>query len=157
MKLSWTSLKISIAGARLSHLVQKDKIWDHGSMIEQVKNIFFKLKKVKSNGDIDDLRKYLTATCYRKFEREFTEMENKKKVWIIKNLLIKEIAVIEVRAGNKTKPDSFTTIIKAMGIEFKTDKNSGKELTTFSDHVRNSSEQWSFVRNGDWWVLDEIE
>jgi hypothetical protein len=28
MKISWTGFKVSIAGAKLSHLVQKDKIWD---------------------------------------------------------------------------------------------------------------------------------
>jgi hypothetical protein len=47
MKLSWYGLKISIAGAKLSHLVQKDKIWDHGSMTEQVKTTFY-LKNLSS-------------------------------------------------------------------------------------------------------------
>jgi predicted lipid-binding transport protein (Tim44 family) len=157
MKLSWTSVKISIAGAKLSHLVQKDKIWDHGSMTEQVKNIFYKLKKVKSNGNIEDLRKYLSTTCYKKFENEFAELKMKEKVWVIKNLVIKEIAVIEVTTGNKTKPDCFTAMIKAMGIEFIKNKNSDKQLPTFSDQVRNFSEQWSFVREGEWWVLDAMK
>jgi hypothetical protein len=30
VKLSWKSLKVSIAGAKLSHLVQEEQIWDHG-------------------------------------------------------------------------------------------------------------------------------
>ena len=44
MKLSWYGLRISIADAKLSHLVQKNKIWDHGIMIEQMKMIFSRCK-----------------------------------------------------------------------------------------------------------------
>jgi len=154
MKLSWNSLKISIAGAKLSHLVQKDQIWDHGSMIEQVKTIFFKLKRLKSSGNIEDLKKYITTPCYEKLEKELNKLEKNGKEWIIKNTMIKEIAVVEVSAGKNNKPDCFTALIKAIGIEFITDKNNAAEMISYSDHVRNFSEQWVFVRRGDWWLLD---
>jgi hypothetical protein len=85
VKLSWTRLKISIAGARLTHLVQKDKIWDHGSMIEQAKTIFFKLKRVKGVGNIEDARKYLSADCFHKLKKELDDLEKNKKKWVIKN------------------------------------------------------------------------
>jgi predicted lipid-binding transport protein (Tim44 family) len=156
MKLSWNSLKISIAGARLSHLVQKDSIWDHGSMVEQVKTIFFKLKRIKSNGNIEDLKKYLTTSCYENLKRELDELERNGKIWVIKNLVIKEVAVIEVSEGKNKKPDCFTSLIKAIGIEFIADKDKASEITNYSDHVRNFSEQWSFIRQGDWWLLDEM-
>ena len=42
--------EISITGAKLSHLVQKDKIWDHGSMAEQTKIIFYIVQKALING-----------------------------------------------------------------------------------------------------------
>src|SRR5438874_2949416 len=96
MKISWTSLKVSIAGAKLSHLVQKDEIWDHGSMIEQLKTVFYKLKKAKNTGHIEDLKKYLTTTCYEKLKKEMDELERTRKTWVIKNLLIKEMAVVKV-------------------------------------------------------------
>jgi len=157
MKLSWNGLKISIAGARLSHLVQKDGIWDHGSMIEQVKTIFFKLKRLKSNRNIEDLKKYLTTSCYEKLKQELDELEKHGKIWVIKNLVIKEVAVIEVSEGKNKKPDCFSALIKSMGIEFIADKNKTSDITGYSDHVRNFSEQWSFIRQGDWWLLDEMK
>jgi predicted lipid-binding transport protein (Tim44 family) len=70
MKLSWNSLKISIAGAKLSHLVQKDKIWDHGSMAEQARIVFYLVQKTMINGNMDSLKKYLTASCFENLEKE---------------------------------------------------------------------------------------
>jgi predicted lipid-binding transport protein (Tim44 family) len=156
MKISWTSLKVSIAGARLSHLVQKDKIWDHGTMIEQVKNIFYKVKKAKNSGNINDLKKCLSINCIEKLAKELDDLEKNGKKWVIKNLVIKEASVIEVGEGKNNKPACFTASLKVMGIEFITDKYEAKELLSYSDRVRIFSEQWSFVRQGEWWVLDEM-
>ena len=116
MKISWTSLKISFAGAKLSHLVQRDKIWDHGSMIEQVKTIFFKLKRIKSNGNVEDLNKYLTENCYKKIKQELDELKKNRKTWVVKNILIKEVSIIEVKiAKNQNK-------IRTSFVEVKTSK-----------------------------------
>lgn len=157
MKLSWNGLKISITGARLSHLVQKDKIWDHGSMIEQVKTTFYKLKKIKSTGNVEDIKKYLTKACFEKLKNELEALDRNGKVWIIKNPIIKEASVIEVSVGKHTKPDCFVAHIKAMGIQFVTDKYLEFDWKIHSKQVGNFSEQWSFIRQGDWWLLNEIK
>ena len=157
MKISWNSLRISVAGARLSHLVQEDKIWDHGSMIEQVRMVFFKLKKAKANGNIQDLRKYVTVGCYEILDKEINQLSESGRKWIIKNEMIKEIAVLEVSRRKNNKPDCFTALIKSIGVQFIADRNAIEELINYSDRVRNFSEQWSFIRQGDWWVLDKIK
>ena len=115
MKISWNSIKISIAGAKLTHLVQKDRIWDHGSMIEQARNIFLKVKKAKDNGHIEDLKKFLTARCYEKLQQEGDALNKTGKKWVIKNALVKEIAVIEVSKGNENRPDLFHSVDKSNG------------------------------------------
>ena len=63
MKFSWTSLKIYIAGAKLSHLVQKDRIWDHRGMAEQARIIFYLVQKAKDTRNIESLRKQDTISC----------------------------------------------------------------------------------------------
>ena len=157
MKLLWDSLKISIAGAKLSHLVQKDGIWDYGSMVEQVKAIFFKVKRIKNNGNVEGLEKYLSERCFGKIEEELDELEKNGKAWIIRNLLIKEVSIIEISVAKNENPDCFTALIKAIGVEFIADKKNVAELINYSDKIKNFSEQWSFVRRGEWWVLDNIK
>jgi hypothetical protein len=110
MKFSWTSLKISIAGAKLSHLVQKDKIWDHGSMAEQARIIFYLVHKAQASGNIESLKKQCTISCFEKIKSEMELLNNNSK----KNPLIKELAIVDVRPGKNYRPDMFSALIKGI-------------------------------------------
>ena len=149
MKLSWTSLKISIAGAKLSHLVQKDKIWDHGSMAEQARLIFYLVQKGVINGNIGSLEKYLTISCFKKLKNDMMQTEDHNKFFGIQEPVIRELAVIEVYPAKNNRPDSFTAIIKGDG------KN--KNITISNDQANQFSAHWSFVRHGNWWLLNEMK
>lgn len=141
MKLSLTSLKISIAGAKLSHLVQKDRIWDHGSMAEQARIIFYLVQKAKVTGNIESLKKQCSVSCFEKLKIETNEGEGQKRS-LLTNPVIKEIAIIEAQPGKKNKPDMFCALIRGSSKDVLSEK-----FTT----------QWSFIRQGDWWVLDQIK
>ena len=140
MKFSWTNLKITIAGGKLSHLVQKDKIWDHGSMTEQARIIFYLVCKARASDNIELLKKQCSVTCFEMLKRDRNETSGFKKQLIV-NPVIKELAVIDVQPGKKNKPDMFSALIKGVskdgqGIEF--------------------SAQCLFVRQGNWWLLETI-
>lgn len=141
MKISWTSLKISIAGARLSHLVQKDKIWDHGSMAEQARIIFYLVLKAKASGNLELLKKQCSISCFEKLKREI-DTKNTQKGLEAENTLIQEIAIVDVHPRKNNRPDMFGALIKGV--------------------MRNDSpitfkSQCSFVRQGEWWMLNEIK
>jgi len=140
MKLSWTSLKISIAGAKLSHLVQKDKIWDHGSMAEQARIIFYLVLKAKASGNIESLKKQCSFSCFEKLNIELERLNEQKSSMII-NPMIKEIAIVEVQPGKNNKPDMFSALIRGVS----KDQPDEKFKT-----------QCTFIRQGEWWVLDEV-
>ena len=144
MKLSWTSFKISVAGARLSHLVQKDKIWDHGSMVEQVRNIFYKIESAKNKGETNAVKKYLSERAYNQLMVALKKSSNKVH---FKNVTVAGISIIEV----KQKPDRFTALIKG---KRKANEFSGVHIGKEHQPIKNFSEQWLFVRRGDWWLLD---
>lgn len=141
MKLSWTSIKISIAGAKLSHLVQKDKIWDHGSMAEQARIIFYLVQKAKASGNIESLRKHSSVPCFEKLKNDLESNEDQKGSWIT-NPVINEIAIVDVQPGKKNRPDMFCALIKGCSKDV-----ASKEFVT----------EWSFVRQGEWWLLDQIK
>lgn len=139
-------MKISIAGAKLSHLVQKDKIWDHGSMAELARIIFYLVQKAKRIGDIESLKKHCTIRCFEKLNsKENEEMNHHGPA--IKNPIIKEIAIVEVHPGRNNKPDMFTALIKGISKDELTDKDDENEF----------SAEWSFARQGEWWVLDDMK
>jgi hypothetical protein len=141
MKLSWTSIKISIAGAKLSHLVQKDKIWDHGSMAEQARIIFYLVQKAKASGNLESLKKQCSISCFEKLKNE-TDKGNDQKSPVIVNPVIKEIAIVDVLPGKNNKPDMFSALVKGV----LKDDSSGEFKA-----------QCSFVRQGEWWLLDDVK
>lgn len=148
MKLSWTSLKISIAGAKLSHLVQKDKIWDHGSMAEQARIIFYLVQKAKHNGNIESLKKQCTYSCFEKLKGQMEDKGRHHEVLQKENPVITKLAVIEVNPAKNDKPDMFIALISGYS----------KAGRYENDVQRNKfSEQWCFVRQGEWWMLDKIK
>ena len=69
--------------------------------------------------------------------------------------MIKEVAIIEVHPGKNNKPDCFTALIKAMGIELTTEKI--KDTLNYSDQVHEFTEEWFLFRQGDWWILNDIK
>ncbi len=128
---------MSIAGAKLSHLVQKDKIWDHGSMAEQARIIFYVVCKAYASGNIESLKKQCSFSCFEKLKNEIEENSDRKTV---KNPVIKEIAITDVQPGKNNRPDMFCALIRGVS-------NEEDEFKT----------QCSFVRQGEWWMLDSIK
>jgi len=151
IKLSWNSLKISIAGAKLSHLVQKDKIWDHGSMTEQAKNIFYQVEKARHKKDAEIVKKYLTLNGFEKLKAEIDGFENERS--FLKNSVLTEIFIIHVTPGKKQRPDSFKALIKGK----RKTANDLIPLETGNYGIENFSEEWFFIRQGEWWLLDGIK
>lgn len=135
MKLSWTSIKISIAGARLSHLVQHDRIWDHGSMVEQAKAIFYLLQKAKATGNLEAVKRQCSVSCYEKLKAKLVVEASSSR-----SLVVKEVVIIDVQPGKNNKPDMFSALIKGC--------SNGQPEEKFKARCL-------FVRQGDWWVLDK--
>jgi hypothetical protein len=153
MKISWTSLKVSIAGARLSHLVQKDKIWDHGTMVEQVKNIFYKIERAKNKNDAEPVKKNVTTQVYEKLNEQIKTSRQP----VFKNTVLTEVSIIEVNVRIGKGPDRFTALIKG-----KRKVEADEIIQTFKTTnknfgIENFSERWFFTRQGEWWVLDNIK
>lgn len=134
----WYSIKMSISGARLSHLVQKDAIWDHGSMVEQVRALYLQLEKARTKGDGDTLKKYTTS---RGFERLCRLLDQ----WRTTETGLAEVCIIEVHPSHHNRPDCFCARV---GLRF-----SGPEPGSSQKPVMKYF-RWKFLRQGEWWLLD---
>jgi hypothetical protein len=152
MKLSWDSLKISIAGAKLSHLVKKDQIWDHGSMTEQVKNIFYQIEKARSKRESESLKKYTTEKALAQINEQINQQSN--VIRLPNNIVLTEVSIINVNQRAGDRPDRFTALIKG--------KRKAEEYGTMNVRkqnfgIENYSECWFFIRQGEWWLLDKMK
>ena len=148
MKLGWKSIKISIAGARLSHLVQENSKWDHGSMIEQVKTVFIYLKKAYLRSDPSIVKKCLTAKAYKITEADI-ELQ-KENPFTDAELVSADIVSV---LPSKYNRDKFKVLMK-----FRPNRDRGLEFSPrpISGARRQFQQQWLFICEGAWWLLDEI-
>jgi hypothetical protein len=154
MKLSWNYFKISIAGAKLSHLVQEDKIWDHGSMTEQVKNIFYQVEKAKNRKEPEFVRKYVTPNALEQIVLLIAKMEADKS--LSKNTVLTQVSIIDVSLRTTTRPDRFTAFIKG---KRKAEENETAQILKSNKQsfgIENFSQRWHFIRQGEWWLLDSF-
>ena len=151
MKLSWKNFKISIAGAKLSHLVRKDKAWDPGSMTEQARVIFTLVQKANNSSNIDSLKKYLTASCFQVLENELAILKRSNRTWKVTDWQISEIAILEVHPGKGKRSDAFVAYIHVF---LKDDilKTVVHQLPDYSTTLH-----WTFENHRGWWMLSEMK
>ena len=149
MQLSWTGLKVSIAGARLSHLVQKNTIWDHGSMIEQLRTLFIYLKKAFVQGDPSIVKKCMTSGGYKMISDFITV----KKADEFIHTDLKSVEIIAVYPVKNGRHDKFKALIKFE----KTKEAAIQQSVRFHESNTLSKQEWCFEREGSWWLLDKIK
>lgn len=132
----WDDLRISMAGARLSHLVQEDGIWDHGTMIEHVRTVFLLLQKAAFGNRQDNLAGYLTATAWDRREQD-------PLLYDVSEQKLVQIYIIDIRHGKKRK-DGFTALVKM-------------ESTDMPAAAKQLQQHWYFIQERGWWLLDHIK
>lgn len=135
-------MKVSIAGAKLSHLVQRDQIWDHGTMVEQVKNIFYKIEKAKKKNDPQLVKGNMTGKAYLELVQS---IDTQTETSISKNAVLTEVSIIEVKQKNNKSADRFTALLK------------GKRGHEEENTIVNFSQHWQFIREGDWWLVERMK
>jgi hypothetical protein len=149
MKFGWNSIKTSIAGARLSHLVQENSIWDHGSMIEQVRTVFIYLKKAVLRGDPSIVKKCTTTEGFQKICKNI-----ELKHWdILMQAEIVSIEIISVMPSKHNQPDKFEALLKLK----KQDVESDTKPDSFYKANRVIEQEWLFLHEGNWWLLHEAK
>ncbi len=111
-------------------------------MAEQARIIFYLVYKAKATGNIESLKKQCTISCFEKIKNEMNDGNGTH--FFFKHPIIKELAVIDVEPGKYNKPDMFTALIKGI---------TRNELV--NDDENKFSAKCFFVRQGDWWLLDD--
>jgi len=119
-------------------------------MIEQVKNIFYIVEKAKHKAETEAAKKYLTASGLKKLKLEIEAAEQKTSFF--KKSVLGEVSIVQVSPAKKEKPDCFKALLKVKR------KIVGDMVPDEVDKygIENFSEEWCFVRRGEWWLLDRM-
>jgi hypothetical protein len=67
--------------------------------------------------------------------------------------VITEISIIHVRPGKRQKSDGFRALVRGK-------RKTSEDFTAIGAcnyGIENFSEEWFFIRQGEWWLLDGIK
>ena len=92
----------------------------------------------------------MTISCFEKLQKQVDGFEERDMNWQTESPVITELAVISVQPVKNNRPDMFTALIKGHS------RRAGQEHHGNGDHSDRFSTEWSFVRQGEWWMLDGI-
>jgi hypothetical protein len=111
-------------------------------MVEQVKNIFYKMEKAEQRADADFVKRNVTEKAYLELVRSF---QTKTEGPVFNAGILTEVSIIEVKEKSHKSPDRFIALIK------------GKQKDPKGNSILNFSKRWQFIREGDWWLLDAMQ
>ncbi len=120
-----------------------------------IKDIFIKLKKEWSNGELTTIKKYLTERLYNHLEMELMDLTQKGLTNVIKDINVKNIDIIH----KEKLPDGNNLVIAEIDAEminYITDQN-GKVISGNPDKKIRVKEYWSIVGKTLNWKIDDIK
>jgi len=112
------------------------------------------VEKAKNKKDAEPVKKYVTAKSYEQLSQLVEKFSDRKPV--LRNAVLSEVSIIKVNARNSKKPDRFTALIRG---KRKAEENKIIQLFNTEQNfgIENFTEQWTFIRQGGWWLLDEMK
>ena len=91
----------------------------------------------------------MTISGYEKLKKNIEVIQLTDHIPMNGDLELTEAAIIEVHEGTFTKPDNFLAQVKGKD----TSQLTGSK--NYGGH--DFTEEWFFVRQGEWWLLDDIK
>jgi hypothetical protein len=144
------------AKALISKISQIDKAWNFNALKARIEETFFKVQIAWRDRDQDIAKDYMSERLYKKHKIQTSYMRQKQRRNIMENINLKEAKVVEIMDYIDDSQDSFWVYIVGSMIDYTIDDKTGKIIDGKKINLP-FKELWRFIRQGDTWVLDEID
>lgn len=141
----------------LKQLESEDPLWNHRRMKARIEEIFLKVQKAWMERDQDIAKDFMSNRIYTKHKMQTDEMIENGRKNVLAKINLKEAMIISVADYNDDTKDSFSAHIKGSMIDYDVDDKTGNLLSGDKTKIETFKEIWHFIREGNKWVLDEID
>lgn len=143
---------------KLSRQLEKeDRIWNYRYMISQVESIFFKVQGAWMKRDQNISKEFMSERIYNKHKAQTDLMIKEGRTNILSKMNIKEIMIFSIEDYKNDDLDTFSAFIQGSMIDYDIDDKTHAILTGSDTEIENFKEIWTFIRDGNKWLLDEID
>jgi len=142
--------------ALLAEISKIDKAWDPHALAARVEETYFKIQDAWKERDQDLARNYMSDRLYRKHKHQTDQMikDGHKPMMFAINL--KKATIVEITDFDDDSRDRFCALIEGSMIDYVVDEKTKAHVAGDPQDL-GFREFWRFVREGDTWVLDEID
>lgn len=145
------------AKKRIADFERYDNTWNQELIKSRVETIFFKLQQSITERDLTLVKNYLTEKMYKKQAEIIQYLIIKKKINKLESVKLVESTIISVTDFKDDNKDIFTCHLNGKMINYFVDEKTQKIISGDSSHYKTFEELWYFTRQGNNWLLDDID
>lgn len=152
----WLDIKNKTSRDLLEKLDDSDPIWDINNIKARIEKIYFAVQDAWTKRNQKLAREYMSERIYDKHKRQTDNMKQNGLINKLERINLEDIKIIGVFDAEDDDKDRLKAVIYGGMVDYMWDEKtqqtvSGKQL------YESFREVWNFIRQGDEWVLDEIE
>lgn len=146
--------KIKQSKKLLNKLVIEDSIWNIDSLKETARLTYLSIQEARKNRDLSNLKLKVTDNFHQIIQLELDNLNQNQIIHYRENLQIKVLEIIGIEDFQNDSKDRFKAYFEVYLFTYSSYKG---EINKFTEKQRREEEIYCFVRNGDKWLLDNIE
>lgn len=140
----------------LAFIAQTDHTMNPDALLYVTRTTFLKLQECWQARNYDPMKTLMMPDLYGQHCKQLEGMVRSHEINVIDNLNIEKIDIINIRYTNKSDQREFTALITARAKDYYIDDRKKSFLRGDKKQAR-FQEFWTFHRQGDMWLLREIE
>ena len=144
------------ARALLEKIDDTDPVWDREAIRARIEEIYFAVQDAWTRRNQDIAKEYMSERLYKKHKAQTDAMIADGLINKLQRINLEDVMIIGVFDSKDDEKDRLKAVIFGGMVDFMWDEKSETIINGSTDYS-SFIEIWNFVREGDEWVLDEIE
>jgi hypothetical protein len=140
----------------LAKLQKLDPVWDLDAIRRRVSEVFFKVQEAWMERDQNRAKDCMSKTIFDKHKMQTDELIAQHRRNVLEDINLIETEIVDVEDFADNKRDRFWVYLKGSMKDFMADDRT-RDIVSGKDSSEKFTELWKFTREGDTWVLDEID
>jgi predicted lipid-binding transport protein (Tim44 family) len=140
----------------LARLEKQDPAWDLDAIRRRVSQVFFKVQEAWMERDQNIAKDCMSKAIFDKHKMQTDQMIAQHRRNVLEDINLIETDIVDVEDFADNKRDRFWVYLKGAMKDFMVDDRT-RDIVSGKDSKESFTELWKFTREGDTWVLDEID
>ena len=140
----------------LTRLEKQDPVWDLEAIRRRVSQVFFKVQEAWMERDQNLAKDCMSKAIFDKHKMQTDQLIAEHRRNVLEDINLAEIEIVDVEDFADNKRDRFWVYFKGSMKDFMADDRT-RDIVSGKDSQEGFTELWKFIREGDTWVLDEID